>query len=103
MEEAKESLKILEGELKGKRFFGGDESIGLVDIAASFIAHWFGVLQEVVGVSLIGEEEFPALCRWIEEFLACDAVMETLPPREALLTAFRAKKEAIKATKAPVY
>ena len=37
-EESREALKILENELKEK-FFNGD-SVGLVDIAALFIAFW---------------------------------------------------------------
>ncbi|KAK9161023.1 hypothetical protein Syun_007364 [Stephania yunnanensis] len=41
IEEAKEMLRTLESELKGKRFFGG-EGIGFLDIAANFIAFWVG-------------------------------------------------------------
>ncbi|XP_020085956.1 probable glutathione S-transferase [Ananas comosus] len=97
-----ENLNILEDQLKGKRFFGGD-SIGLVDIVASFIAHWCGVLQEVAGISLINEEKHPNLCRWVEDYVNYPAVKEFLPARERLLAFFTAKKEAIMATKAPVY
>ncbi|XP_008793317.2 probable glutathione S-transferase [Phoenix dactylifera] len=102
MIQSKENLSILEGELKGKKFFGGD-AIGMVDIAAFFIAHWAGVLQEVAGISLINEEKHPILFKWIEEFMSSSIVMECLPAREGLLAYFQAKKEAIRATKAPVY
>ncbi|GLT37529.1 hypothetical protein SLA2020_118400 [Shorea laevis] len=47
VEESLEGLKTLESALEGKRFFGGD-GIGLVDIAASFIAFWLGAIQELV-------------------------------------------------------
>lgn len=46
MEQSKEYLELLENELKGKKFFGGD-IIGIVDIAATFIALWAIGLQEV--------------------------------------------------------
>lgn len=103
MMQSKESLSILEGELKGKKFFGGNAAIGLVDIAAFFIAHWASVLQEVAGISLINGENHPILFKWGEEFISSNIVMECLPAREGLLAFFQAKKEAILATKAPVY
>lgn len=102
MEQARACLRILDDELGERRFFGG-ESIGLVDISASFLSLWIGVLQEVAGISLIDGDEFPNLCRWIEGFVACDAVMECLPPREKLLALFQSKKQAILATKSMVY
>ncbi|KAJ0979123.1 hypothetical protein J5N97_014597 [Dioscorea zingiberensis] len=102
MEQSKEYLGLLENELKGKKFFGGD-TIGMVDIAANFIAFWAIVLQEVAGISLINEEKHPILCKWIEEFLSCQVVKECLPEREKLLAYFHDKKEAILDKKAPVY
>ncbi|KAL8508978.1 hypothetical protein ACS0TY_016241 [Phlomoides rotata] len=50
--ETTEALKILENELKGKKFFGGD-NIGLVDITANFIAGWFLGLQEFLGLQIL--------------------------------------------------
>ncbi|KAJ4979338.1 hypothetical protein NE237_010118 [Protea cynaroides] len=94
MEQAWEHLRTLENELKGKKFFGG-ESIGFVDIVANAIAFWFGVFEEVVGITLLDEEKFPTLCGWIEQFLSCDVVKECLPPRNELLMFFQARKEAI--------
>ncbi|KAG1371449.1 putative glutathione S-transferase [Cocos nucifera] len=102
MMQSKENLSILEGELKGKKFFGGN-AIGLADIAAIFIAHWAGVLQEVAGISLVNEEKHPVLFKWTEEFVSSDIVMECLPARERLLAVFQAKKETMLATKAPAY
>ncbi|KAL8504736.1 hypothetical protein ACS0TY_016060 [Phlomoides rotata] len=87
-EEALESLKILENEIKGKKFFGGD-NVGLVDIAASFIAHWFRILQELTGVKLLTEDKFPNLCKWADEYSNDAFVKENLPPRERLVAAFK--------------
>lgn len=53
-------MKILEGELNEKDFFGG-ESIGYLDIVAAIIAVWFRVTQEFLGVKIVSEEKFPVL------------------------------------------
>ncbi|XP_059667875.1 probable glutathione S-transferase [Cornus florida] len=90
MEEAHELLKILENELKGKRFFGGDD-IGLVDIVANFIAFWAGLIQEVSGTELLTREKFPVLFKWIDEYVNCSVIKENLPPRDKLAAFFRAR------------
>ncbi|MED6172095.1 putative glutathione S-transferase, variant 2 [Stylosanthes scabra] len=64
--EAVEALQVLENEIKG-RFFGGEE-LGFVDIAASFIAYWIPILQEVAGLQLFTSEQFPKLYKWIKNF-----------------------------------
>ncbi|XP_019187006.1 PREDICTED: probable glutathione S-transferase [Ipomoea nil] len=83
-EEIGEVLKILDSELKKKKFLGG-ETIGLADLAANFIALWMGVFEELVGVDLgVTEENFPHLCRWKKDYLNCDVIKETFPPRDKL-------------------
>ncbi|TQE05553.1 hypothetical protein C1H46_008800 [Malus baccata] len=86
VEEACELLKILENELKDKKFFGG-ETVGLVDIVANFIAYWLGAIQEAVGVELLTKEKLPDLYDWSDEF--CSVFHESLPPRDKLVTFFR--------------
>ncbi|CAN6176889.1 unnamed protein product [Urochloa humidicola] len=90
--ETKESMAILDGELEGKRFFGGD-AIGFVDLAACTLAHWLGVLEEVAGVRLVGDGEYPALRRWAKEYTADETVRRFLPDRDELVAFFAANKE----------
>lgn len=74
-------MKTLENELKGKKFFGGDE-IGLVDITANVIAFWFDVLLELLGIKLLTKEKLPRLCEWIDNYLDNSIIKGTLPTRE---------------------
>jgi len=83
IDEARELLKILENELKGKKFFGGD-NIGLVDIVAVFIGYWLVLVQEVSGLELLTKESLPKLCEWTDEFISCGVVKESLPPSDEL-------------------
>ncbi|XP_020275148.1 glutathione S-transferase U8-like [Asparagus officinalis] len=99
MEESKKNLRILEDELKGKKFFGG-ESIGLPDLAANFLTIWTDVLQEIAGICVTSEEKHPILWNWSQEFLKCDAVGKCTPDRQNLLAMFQAQKGA-KMNKSP--
>ncbi|KAG0540998.1 hypothetical protein BDA96_03G457700 [Sorghum bicolor] len=78
MEAARTGLALVEEQLKDKRFFGGDDAIGLADIAGGgLLAHWLGVLEEVAGVSVLAsgsEEELPAVRRWAAEYRSSEAV-----------------------------
>jgi len=98
MEQSKENLIILERQLKGKKFFGGN-AIGLADVAGSYIAFWTGVIQKVNGVALINEENHPNLLKWSEEYLTSDIVKESLPDREKLTASYQAVKQALLAKK----
>ncbi|KAL4342205.1 hypothetical protein GQ457_08G013870 [Hibiscus cannabinus] len=51
-----ENLRVVEEELKGKRFFGGDE-VGLADLAFGWLANLMGVFEEVTGLKIL--ERFP--------------------------------------------
>ena len=92
MKETKENFALLEAQLEGMRFFGGD-AIGLVDIAACWLAHWLGVFEEVAEVRLATEDEFPRLCRWAKEYASDEKVRACLPDRAQMLAHFTANKE----------
>ncbi|KAG8374361.1 hypothetical protein BUALT_Bualt11G0123900 [Buddleja alternifolia] len=97
-EEAIEHLTFLESELKEKKFFGGD-TIGLVDITANFIAHWFGIIAELMGVELITQDKFPNLSKWVDEYANSSFVKENLPSKDKLVAFFKARIQAPDETK----
>jgi len=94
--EAKENLSLMEAQLEGKRFFGGDK-IGYLDIIAGSGLAWMPVLEEVAGVerSMLGEEEYPALCRWREEYMDDEAVKACLPSRDQIVAYYAGMKEGL--------
>ncbi|XP_037418520.1 probable glutathione S-transferase [Triticum dicoccoides] len=91
VKETKENFALLEAQLEGMRFFGGD-AIGLVDIAACGLAHWLGVFEEVAEVRLATEDEFPRLCRWAKEYVSGEKARACLPDRPQLHARFAANK-----------
>ncbi|KAI5325751.1 PREDICTED: glutathione [Prunus dulcis] len=95
VEEACELLKLLEHELKGNKFFGG-EKVGLVDIVGNFIAYWLRAIQEVVGVEILTKEKLPKLYDWSDEFV--NVLQESLPPRDKLVAFFRGRFESTTTT-----
>ncbi|RWR74777.1 putative glutathione S-transferase [Cinnamomum micranthum f. kanehirae] len=86
-EEAREVLKILEEELKGKEFFGG-VSVGFVDLVLGWIPHWLPVMEGVSGVKLLDADTFPAIYAWAERFLKVPFIKEKLPPSDGMLVYF---------------
>ncbi|KAJ8750538.1 hypothetical protein K2173_015694 [Erythroxylum novogranatense] len=96
IEEAGEQMKILENELKGKEFFGG-ETIGYLDIVVFSVAYWFQVLIQVFGVEFLPEEKFPVVCKWIGRLLDIDVIKSCVPPREKHLAYIKARIEDARA------
>ncbi|KAL3717089.1 hypothetical protein ACJRO7_008636 [Eucalyptus globulus] len=93
-EEARQLLSTLEGELKGKKFFGG-ETVGFVNLMVDFVEYWVRVIQEAVGANVLTEGEFPLLCKWAEEFQNCLVIKENLPPKDKFLAFFKVQAEMI--------
>ncbi|KAM3341045.1 putative glutathione S-transferase [Capsicum galapagoense] len=86
-EDVCEMLKVVDNELKDKKFFVGDK-FGFVDMAANLIGLWLGIFQEASGVVLATSENFPNFCAWRGEYINCSQVKEYLPPRREDLPAF---------------
>ncbi|KNA19344.1 hypothetical protein SOVF_062440 [Spinacia oleracea] len=93
LKEAKENLEMLEKEIEGKKFFGG-ENIGFVDIVANFIGFWLGTIQQVLGKEILTKETYPHLSNWAEEYVNCDIIKQNVPPKERLFTLFKLRHEA---------
>ncbi|CAL5002686.1 unnamed protein product [Urochloa decumbens] len=90
--ETREGLAILESQLDGKRFFGGD-SIGFVDLATCTLAYWRELLEEGTGVRVMADGEYPALRRWAKEYTSDEAVRRLLPDRDRLVAYYAASKD----------
>lgn len=78
--EARENLKILQGELGKKRFFG-DTKIGFMDVASAWIICWAQIVEEIVDIKLLDAEEMPSLVSWFQNVLeAAPILQECTPP-----------------------
>ncbi|KAK6779228.1 hypothetical protein RDI58_021412 [Solanum bulbocastanum] len=88
-EEVCEMLKILDNELKDKKFFVADK-FGYADMAANFVGYWLGVFQDASGVELVTSENFSNFCAWRDVYVKCSQVKEYLPPRNDLLAFIQA-------------
>lgn len=98
----KDSLEMLraieEHGLAGdKKFFGG-EKIGLVDIAFGGIAHWLGVIEDILGVKLLEPNTFPRLHAWIKNFKKVPIIKENLPTHDEMLVYFKRGREKLLAS-----
>ncbi|CAO2195882.1 unnamed protein product [Urochloa humidicola] len=94
--EGLELLSLLEAQLEGKKFFGGDRP-GYLDIAASMLSPWRSVVEEVTGVTVVREDEHPALCQWARDYSSNEALKPCIPDREKLLAYFTKNKEMYRA------
>ncbi|EEF41890.1 glutathione S-transferase U7 [Ricinus communis] len=95
-----QDLKLLENELKGKEFFGG-EKIGYVDIVAFSVLYWYQVMcQDALEMEFITEEKFPVLHKWIAKLSEIDGIKESIPLKNKhvahLKAGFAAMKSASK-------
>ncbi|GMP60495.1 hypothetical protein CsSME_00023335 [Camellia sinensis var. sinensis] len=85
---AKEALEIVEGELKGKKFFGG-ETIGYLDLVMGFIAIGLDIIEEVSCVKMVDSLKYPSFIKWMEDFLELPLIKECSPNRDELVLYFR--------------
>ncbi|XP_058762947.1 probable glutathione S-transferase parA [Vicia villosa] len=71
-----ECLKTLEGELREKPYFGGDE-FGYVDVALIPFTSWFYTYETYGKLSI--EEECPKLVAWAKRCMEKESVANSLP------------------------
>ncbi|XVF79341.1 hypothetical protein PTKIN_Ptkin14bG0213800 [Pterospermum kingtungense] len=74
-----ESLKLLEGELGDKTYFGGD-NLGYVDVVLVPFYNWFYVYEKCGNFTI--EEECPKLIAWAKRCLQKESVAKSLPDEE---------------------
>ena len=75
-----------------KKFFGGNRT-GIVDIAFGInIAHWLGVLEEILEVKVLETHALPRLHAWTENLEEVPAIKENLPNRDEMLVYFKKKR-----------
>ena len=89
-EELPEMLKVVDNELKDKKYFVVDK-FGFVDIVANVVALWLGVLEEASGVVLVTNEKYPNFYAWRDEYINCSENKKYLPSRNELLAKFKAR------------
>ncbi|XP_059435757.1 probable glutathione S-transferase parC [Corylus avellana] len=77
-----ETYKILEGELGGKPYFGG-ETFGFVDIALITFYSWFYAYETFGNFSM--EAECPKIIAWVKRCLQRESVAKTLPDQKKVL------------------
>ncbi|WVY98006.1 hypothetical protein V8G54_030157 [Vigna mungo] len=87
VEGALESLKFLEKEIEGKKYFGG-EKIGYLDIAAGWLSHWLSVLEELGEMELLNAERFPSLHQWTQNFIQTSPIKDCIPSRQSVIEYF---------------
>lgn len=89
-----EALQHIEGELKGKQFFGG-ERIGYLDIAAGWISYWLPVWEEVGSMKIVDTQQFPAISSWMHRFINHPVIKDNLPPRDKMTVYFNSRREVL--------
>ncbi|KAM3217169.1 hypothetical protein P3L10_026612 [Capsicum annuum] len=97
-EEVYEMLKVLDNELKDKKFFVGDK-FGFADITANASALWLGVLEEASGVVLVTSEMLPNFCAWRDQYINYSENKKYLPLRDELLAKLKARVQPAAAPK----
>lgn len=91
---AREAMEKIEEEIKGKKFFGGD-NIGYLDLALGWISYWLPVFEEVGSMQIMDPLKFPATTAWITNFLSHPVIKENLPPRDNMLVYFHGRRKAL--------
>ncbi|KAK4856141.1 hypothetical protein QYF36_014549 [Acer negundo] len=86
--ETLEALEKIEEQLNGKKYFGGDDKIGYLDIAIGWISYWLPIWEEVGSFEILDPKNFPGISAWKTRFLDHPVIRDSLPPRDKMLEYF---------------
>ncbi|KAH7573223.1 hypothetical protein ACOSP7_006754 [Xanthoceras sorbifolium] len=94
---AMEALEKIEEQLKGNKYFGGDDhdTIGYLDIAIGWISYWLPVWEEVGSMKILDPEKFPSITAWKIRLLDHPKIRDSLPPRDKLLEYFHKRSQVL--------
>ncbi|KAL2343264.1 hypothetical protein Fmac_004549 [Flemingia macrophylla] len=91
LKEARDMMEKIEEEIKGKKYFGG-ENIGYLDIALGWISYLIPVWEEVGSMQIIDSLKFPATTAWMSNFLSHPVIKDSLPARDKMLLYYHSRK-----------
>lgn len=89
-----EALQKIEDEIRGKKFFGGDE-LGYLDITLGWITYWLPVWEQVGSFLMLDPLKFPSIFDWIANFLNHPIIKDSLPPRNELLLYYQHRRSQL--------
>ncbi|CAJ2677347.1 unnamed protein product [Trifolium pratense] len=84
LKETREVMEKLEEEIKGKKFFGGD-NIGYLDLALGWITCWLPVWEEIGSLQVLDPLKCPNISSWKTNFLSHPMIKDNLPPRDEMI------------------
>ncbi|KAK6936495.1 Glutathione S-transferase, C-terminal [Dillenia turbinata] len=79
-----ESFDVLEGELNGKKYFGGDK-VGIVDIVLGSILVCVDVVEEIASVKMFDSQKHSSLGCWRKTFAELPGVEGDSPSKDDLV------------------
>ncbi|CAM0879313.1 unnamed protein product [Alopecurus aequalis] len=98
VKETRKNLTRLEEQLRGNRFLAGD-SIGYADLAGSYMALMLDMFEELTGVSLMADDEYPVVRQWVMEYNSDEAVKGCVTNKEQLAAYLKVNKDKYKMKK----
>ncbi|KAK2384367.1 putative glutathione S-transferase [Trifolium repens] len=91
---ARDAIEKIEDEIKGKKFFGGD-NIGYLDLAVGWISYWLPIWEEVGSIQVLDPLRWPAISSWKINFLSNPVIKDSLPPRDEMNVYFHSRRKTL--------
>ncbi|CAI8618702.1 unnamed protein product [Vicia faba] len=89
---AREAIEKIEEEIKGKKFFGGD-NVGYLDLALGWISYWLPIYEEVGCMQIIDPLKCLAITAWMPNFLSHPTIKDSLTSRDEMIVFFHARRK----------